>query len=860
MLTMDQWEQWLKPYFNPSLRIIGEIPLTQSDIDDMGVGIRACIQRNRLPEATRILTERYPYLFLAFLVGFASHNTEQSYWIALSIYLGVDHNHLYNHQWHASFLQMVEELGLPYFEDAANQYVTTIRFHGGIPAYSLPDFFERLLLPTIKRPSLSEVSSKQAMKAVLKTAHFVDMPVINFLENSGKLGEDFFDASRKLARHYLKTQGELLSADELGLPVYLVEAFETYMERGADEQGGQRLRKPVLGVNPFAELDRIWLMLPEQEVPMRYAAGALEWQVSGIGLQNEVTTCMMHRRRQDTLLDQDFLPIPATPPSIKVSLVYREQDQEECLRRWSLPLLPAPASAQLLAFNVDGKQIRVESSLPAEVLILMYPADGDIHVEGVGAKTEEYGRMEGAWRDWQIHAWDLRNAAAIQLCRLGTPIQPVIPIAGRQLEPELVEGSLSPYGSDEIPLYIGQPPAIKIPLRFGFEPEEELHRWSAEVSSVWNTDPAIQTTISLDQYKEEIRIAGSAAFFSLQNLLGESPVGTYHIKLYGPSGTTKAFRVRLWPKLTPIGLPKYVLPANQNNRPFSFMLRLPDNTKCEAQAGASQVEVEEKGYGWDVTVSPEGTEASLNLVWQAGSSPVRVPVSIPIPRLRWALTLDHESEKLNWSSSPLQKSALSLLESKTAALHIRAAGIHEHLSRVSLELVEVDHAEQTLQEEKFKSTVFSPDWLRVSLQSFRGTLQNDCQQGRFEFVLYDYEANTAHRIPLLSAPRDISIKNVRLVQVSELKWIITWDEEQPLKNRRILLMPAWQLWQEPWEIKLPDEARGEYILENVALPKIRYLIYFYIAPAWEPAQSKPPEDTPAHIIDLIDPLDRLVCD
>ena len=135
---------------------------------------------------------------------------------------------------------------------------------------------------------------------------------------------------------------------------------------------------------------------------------------------------------------------------------------------------------------------------------------------------------------------------------------------------------------------------------------------------------------------------------------------------------------------------------------------------------------------------------------------------------------------------------------------------------MSLELVEVDRAEQTLQEEKFKPTVFSPDWLRVSLQSFRGTLQNDCQQGRFDFVLYDYEANTDHRIPILSAPRDISIENVEMVQVSELEWKISWGEEQPLKNRRILLMPAWQPWQEPWEIKLPDEARGEYILENVA--------------------------------------------
>ena len=344
MPALDQWEQRLRPYFSRNLRIIAEIPLSHADIEDICMGMRASIQRNGISEATRFIIHRYPHTFLVFLSGFAAHNTNQGFWDQLATAVGVSGYEIWNSRWPYLFIDEIKRHGLIYFdrEDASHYMVTTVRFHGGIPAYSLPDFFERLLLPTVKRPTLSEVPTKQAMQAVLKTAYFVDSPVINFLENSGTLGEQFFNSCRKLARHYLQNSGDLLPAATLNLPEYVVNAFADFMEQGEEEGQTLRLRKPALGANPFGDLDRVWLKLPEQEIELRYAAGSLEWRIAWPGLQTpEQVCCQLLRRRQSTLIQEAFYPIEAAPNQVSVSLIYYRRGA----RRASETLDFAPGSA-----------------------------------------------------------------------------------------------------------------------------------------------------------------------------------------------------------------------------------------------------------------------------------------------------------------------------------------------------------------------------------------------------------------------------------------------------------------------------------------------------------------------------------
>lgn len=865
MPALDQWEQRLKPYFNGSLRILGEIPLTRTDIEDIAEGVRACIRRSGMSEATQLLTRRYPHLFLAFLAGYAAHNTEQSYWIALGERLGVNHNHLFNYRWHYAFQNEVKQRGLPYFDsdDSANPFVTTIRFHGGIPAYSLPDFFERLLLPTVKRSSLSEVPTKQAMTAVLQTAYFVDSPVINFLENSGSLGQAFFDSCRKLARHYIETHGGLLDAASLNLPEYVVEAFADFMERSEEEGQNLRLRKPALGANPFGDLDRIWLKLPEQEIELRYAAGSLEWRVEWPGLKApERVPCQLLRRRQYTYIRETFFPIEAAPNQINVALVYSEEKREELLQRWTLPLVPPAGRTPLLAFRTDGEQIRPGQGLPADFLRLIYPRDASLRIGGQGSQSEIYGPMYGAWQGWQIQEWNLTEAWSVEVVLNGQAMGSILSVAGRQPEPELSGGMHSPFGTVETPLYLGQPPELKIPLRPGLNVPTELGKWRIELASVWDTHPPVQFSGSVQNFSDQVRLEETseetAAFLPLSCLVGNEPVGTYQLLVHGPGSARTDFRLRLWPRLTVLNLPNRLLPPEKNNEPLSFLLRIPAKTACEPQAGVGNIQVQEDMGGWKVTVEADVTEANLNLTWHGtGKQVVRVPIGIPIPRLRWALALDANQGNLHWTSSPVQKSAAALLQSKTAAIHIQAHGLGELLKRLRLELVEPEDIERPVQEAELTKTVFSPDWLRVPLGQFSGTLKNESQQGRFDLVLLPRREEPGMRLPLLFAPRSLDVSGVSLSQLDDTTWQLTWHEEHPLKNRRFLLIPAWQPWQEPWEYKIPNNARGVYLLENAGLPPARYLIYFYTAPEWEQARKTPPGDNKPHIVNLCSAEERL---
>ena len=274
MPALDQWEKRLAPYFGRQLRMIGEIPILRQEMEDMAAGVRGCIQRQGLPRATEILDAQYPYTYLVFLTAFGAYNTARDYWGALGEEIGAAREHLFNHHWHQRYLEKVKRRGLRYFEEteSATRYVTTIRYHGGIPVYSLADYFRHFVMPSVERPELAEVSAQQALTVLLRTAHNVDSPVINFLENSGGLGEAFFEACRQLARHYHQ-QDEVLPAVNLDLPERVVRAFENFVQDEllpAEGEAKLRLRKPVLlfTADPTASA-HLYVRLPEQEIPLR---------------------------------------------------------------------------------------------------------------------------------------------------------------------------------------------------------------------------------------------------------------------------------------------------------------------------------------------------------------------------------------------------------------------------------------------------------------------------------------------------------------------------------------------------------------------------------------------------------------
>ncbi len=863
MPALDQWEKRLKLYFTRRLHMIGEVPLSRQEMEDIASGVRSCIKRQGLPQASEILDTNYPYCFLTFLTAFGAYNTLRDYWGALGEEIGVTREHLFNHGWHRRYLEKVKKLGLRHFvgEDPARPYVTTIRYHGGIPVYSLPDYFRYFLMPSIERPELSEVTARQALDVLLKTSYHVDSPVINFLENSGALGEEFFESCRTMARHYRKQQ-EVLTASELDLPERVVQAFEAFMtEELAEADRGRklRLRKPVLLFTPYLEQAHLYIRLPEQEVPLRYAESRIEWRVQPSGDITLSHVCSIKMQRQHMVIEGELLPINARPQVIHASLISIDlkDSSEDVLRRWVIPLMPHPKAVQFVAFRADGTALAPGDPLPAEELLLVYPGDLDLEVEGSSQSSQRIGRLYDAWDGWQAHGWDLSKSWSLQFTREGQAVGEPIPVAGKLPVPEFLgeptRFSVDPGGT---PLYIGEAPVLRIPIRQDVSVGRELSRWKIDIRSSWMARPELQESFRLTRFQDLVEINDGWVKFPLGYIFAMDSAGTYSVCLSGPIEEDIEFRFRLWPKLTVMGWKKALFPDSGGADWQTLSLLLPSGARCEPQAGAEGVEVKDNGYAWEVKVSPETVRADLNLVLTKDGELVRVPIFIPIPRLRWALTLGQELGQLRWTTRLIQMALEQVVQNDVGSLHVCMPGLNSAFC-LNLQVIESGDQETVRQEESFQKTPFALEWLRLPLGKISGTLRHSSSMVRLELLYRASRAEDDIHIPLVLLSRKLEISDVDLQETGELNWQLTWKELYPVKNRRVLLQPAWQPWQPALEVKIPDNNSGDLLLPDMSLPPARYYLHFYAAPLDDPALTEIPDDVAPIVIDLCVPEERL---
>ena len=161
MRSLGEWENYLRSYFQRRLRLVGEIPLHRRDVEELAdlisVHFVEITQQEGMPRATKELTDRYPHAFIVFLTAFATFNEQLNYWRTLSERLNIPESHLNNYSWRHITYNWIKGNNLPILSEkqVSDKYVSTLRFHGGIPLYSLPDFFAHVLLPSVEKPELT---------------------------------------------------------------------------------------------------------------------------------------------------------------------------------------------------------------------------------------------------------------------------------------------------------------------------------------------------------------------------------------------------------------------------------------------------------------------------------------------------------------------------------------------------------------------------------------------------------------------------------------------------------------------------------------------------------------------------------
>jgi len=873
--TLIDWESWLAPQVR-QVELLGEIPITADECAQLGkvIGLRVrALGHNR---ALRTLRYDYPCALAVYLVAQGIYGYQGGdYWSEVIQVTGLKRARAW--EVGQAFEQILEDLGLPLFYDMraeAHRYVSLILAHGGIPNYCLPDFFKNILQPSVLRAQYADMSAAELIDEwqwKSSVQYFTDKPVIRFLIYGGQVAEDFLDRCREMAWEYLDS-GIVPDAEEVGLPERVVGAYRQWItEQSADQVRREsadrwRLRKPEVLVDPWGE--GVILDLPPQQVPATMVHADFAWQVMA-GEETYTVPVRVRRTGFDLKTNAESVSLSQPAAMYQVSLLADDQVK----RTWRYQ--GVDDERPLLAFDPDRcTLVSWQHSLPARRLGVLYPARFELQVEGEAKPLEELPRLPWGWADFCGHIWDLSHATRLTLLRDG---EKVLTVALRPDEsaqrPHLVGGQLLSPDAPTVraPVYVGPPPSVRVPLTGRRDLEEELARWRLTVRSKWSAIPEVRATTTLADLRSRLTASEKHVDLplSLPSLLGEAPCGNFVVQLRGPLGRDAELPLRVVPHLRLSGHETLHLPDAQGN-PQPARLRVEtspgDDLECQGEGGECRIRAVERladNWEYEVEAGPDVTKVELTIVRPLPSGDaVRVPVSVPIRRLRWALAGEQVGpSRREWTGRVFKRSVDALLQIQSPHLLVTLPLAEADQIRLELRLLDVDNAE--LQVEDAASQPGRQRLYRFDLSAFRGTIRASRSPFlRLELNVWNLPGRDAPlRLPVLSLTRTLLVDHVELEPrrvgdraVLELRW----RERTPLTNRHVRFWPLWRPWDPVFEQSIPDGAEGTWTFDVPpgALRSGKYRVEFLVVDPWLSlvAPQRPPKGTPGTAdVELISP-------
>ncbi|GER78904.1 MAG: hypothetical protein QY302_08715 [Anaerolineales bacterium] len=868
-MHLQDWENRFRPYLS-QIELLAEIPLNQAEYAELEKALEDFINRHGIAEATRRLQQNYPAVFVTYLAFKAALNDERAFWQKVAESVGLDsESHLHNHHWGESFLEIVESHGFRTFQGISGlKYVTPIRLHGGIPVFSLPDFFKHILLPSVQNPRFSGLDDSSALTSLLDRSTvelFVDDIVQHFFQHGGEPALRFFNKCRQMARQAI--QGEPLpSAEQLGLRPYVLQAFENYLQNPPEPS--QRRRLPRLFFQPYEPAFR--LLLPSQPVSLEEAGNPHFWHIrclkGGIEILVEEKNVRTKRSGQEWQTEETESLLTEPAEHVQISLICQKQEDKVILKH-SLRLLPAEGSTPLLAFRLeDGSPRSATPSLPAQTIWLFYPSDVALHFESDARQVQELHPFASPWDAWQAQAWDMTNVRLIRLLRGGEDVCPPIPVSA-VYEPTLEGQAVHPQSLpvEEKTLFLGAP-WLRLPLRNVQHPEADLKDWNLTLESHYAAQPGGKWEGTAKELPYQIKIEEGCALLDLRRWLGERPIGTYHLLALGPARTEIVLPFRTWHDIQITGLRSYYLPGPQGAEEVLFHVHIPK--ECGLTALQDDISVQRASNGWQVRVERNADHAQLGLEYPLQPEAVRVPLNLAIPRLRWSLQLDTASA-LEWQSNPLRLPLAQLLQSHAPRLRVELPLMEEKAPLIALHL-KVPGQSEPLHSTESQEIERARHYLEFRLDSFSDTLRAHGEQSVFDFVLelLDASRELLTTLPILRLTQELDVRVCHFEWVDGGNWRIHWYEPRPLRHRRLRLWSLWQPWADPVEIRLPDDAfSSDYmpaagwwrvdLPDEISLPPASYKVQFLAAAPDDapPLPKDPPENTIS--VDLVNPKERL---
>ena len=778
-------------------------------------------------------------------------------------------------------------------------YVTPIRLQGGIPRYSLPDFFEYIGLPSVEDPNLLLLDDRTAFEEVQERSeaqYRVDQVVKLYMEHGGEYAFNFFARTRNLAKIAVKKGEVIPSPSELNLRPYVVQLFEEYLEKRVEKKTRRRLHSPRLTFWPHQST--FHLELPEQTIPEGYAYRQHEWRIrlyEGKEIKKEESYSARVFRKGREIRSEGIeitIEYPYQQAIIEYGSLLRAEEKEsleekyKVIRRWPVRLMPDPEQPPLISFNQEGKIIRHTDGLPAEICWLLMPIDHQINIDGKGRKIEEKSDYWGNWSDWKAELWDLYDVRLVELVDGSGKNVTVLPVLQPLPSPTLLGEKQIAYSQkiNESILFIGSPPSIGIP-KVGYEEDGrevlDLDEWYLTISSDGPADPKINLRVKFTNHQDQWEDNEDPSCFPLIEILGEYPVGTYEIEINRPDGKIFNQSFRLWPELFIEGLQPLFIPENEEGNIVELVFTLPKNTSLDSEVELDdpQKQIEIKNVAdkdeenkFKVTIPPGVRTGEFTLSHHAKPDSISVPLVLSIPRLRWTVRLGNTAlQEVEWHSELQHISLPKLTQSEQSILYTATDLPRDTEVNLSLSLILPESGKklQTLSGEVLTQGEPRCGW---NLEKFLDTIRPLESEPFFDLALEVKASHLAEpvQIPVVRLSRAIDVKGIWLQKHVDENWVLHWQEPKPLQHRRIRLWSIWQPWHEPIEIKIPNDAppsdsvdKNEWYMHELPLEQAPLMLGSYAAsfvaiPPWEERTiPEYPPDTGVMVFRTEDPGSRL---
>lgn len=488
------------------------------------------------------------------------------------------------------FQVALRELGLDDFQalvdqERALEHITRILAHGGIPASCLTPFL-RLLIQELRPGAVDAEDLLARWRARHTKLEALHAPARRFLLYGGQPAVDLLDRCIDLIEEAARRR-ETPSADEVGLPEYVIAAFRRLpaAEATVRSTGRASIPRPELMIDPY---DRLGPTVVLPALPGTLAAGT--WRLGEGGASRS----------------HSGSSIRATSVRVEPSRSFDvEFESPDLSRRWSFEGLER---FPCLVFDPDtGRALRDPAIVQLESAWVL--ADCKLQVTGDGQPlrlVEELPAPRGAWTGFRLDHVDLHGVHSVELMNPMTSdrakrLSVVSPRARAQLRGIAVDGVTGAGGR----CVYADMPSLSLPA--GVDPD----RWRIQLRSA-SGDVELDASESKD---------GAVALVAD----GEGEGGRYDLRVRGPLGTDMHTSFVIAPGLV-VRMPRRVL--------------LPSDGEPKLIA---------RGLGLSIDGRPLGEPVALHVPddvdrvqFEVADGTTRLELVAQVPKLSWAVT--HERE------------------------------------------------------------------------------------------------------------------------------------------------------------------------------------------------------------------------